>query len=129
MPPKFQGDLEYPICATGDVCAGDRVRFERATFTGSRLSPKFAGFEQITAIVLRESYGSEKQQHTFTLLLEDGTETRIKGRNLYRNGVWRQLWSDESRRAIAVQEKHTRGAAARAIARQRQRDQEDCFLR
>jgi len=91
------------------------VRFERATFSGSFRNAKFAGFETVTGKIVKDSYGKDKQQHTFTLALEDGSELRIKGRNLYANGTYRKLWADESRRRAAAEEKHARGDSARAI--------------
>jgi len=110
----YTGDDDYSINCTGDAVTGDEVRFERAVFSGSFRNPKFAGFELITGTIIRDSYGRDKQQHTFTLMLDDGTKLRIKGRNLYRNGVWRKPWADESQREATADEKHARGAQARA---------------
>lgn len=118
----FAGDESFVCCCTGDVVVGDVVRFERATFSGSYRRPAFDGFEIITGKVVRESYGRDKQQHTFTLELEGGGELLIKGRNLYKNGVWRQIWDDELDRLLVSEEKHQRGMAARA-ARSRRLDE------
>ena len=109
----YDGDDTYSIDCTGDCVTGDEVRFDRATFTGSHRRPKFAGFERVTGRIVRDSYGAQKQQHTFTLRLADGSETRIKGRNLYRQGTHRKPWSDESARQIEADKKHRRGDAAR----------------
>jgi hypothetical protein len=104
------------IDCTGDVCAGDIVVFEVATFSGSWRSPKFAGNETVVARVDGESYGASKQQHTFTLWRFDKDEPmRIKGRNLYRNGVKRAPWADEASRNAILEEKHNRGSRAREI--------------
>jgi hypothetical protein len=116
---NYAGDEVYSVRCTGDAVVGDEVRFERATFTGSFRNAKFAGFEQITGKIIKDSYGKDKQQHTFTLALADGTELRIKGRNLYANGTYRRLWADESMRRIAAEEKHLRGDRARAARAQR----------
>lgn len=110
----YQGDSDFPCNCTGDAVVGDVVRFERATFSGSYSRPKFDGFELITGEIVRESYGRDKQQHTFTLRLEGGGELRIKGRNLYKNGLYRKFWDDELDRLIVAEEKHQRGQAARA---------------
>jgi len=110
---KYQGDKLYRIECTGDAVTGDRVCFDRAIFTGSYWRPKFAGFERVIATIVADSYGSAKQQHTFTLQLPDGSTTKIKGRNLYRNRVYRQRWADESARRAAAEEKHARGDMAR----------------
>lgn len=115
----FNGDDVHNIKAAGDCCVGDRVAFERATFTGSFRKPKFAGFQLVVGEIIADSYGREKQQHTFTLRLADGSTTRIKGRNLYANGVWRQPWADEAARREVLAEKHARGDAARAAREER----------
>jgi hypothetical protein len=104
----------YSIEATGDVVRGDEIAFERATFTGSYRRPKFAGNELVVGTVVSDSYGAAKQQHTFTIELENGQKIHIKGRNVYRNGVWRKPWRDESKRDEVADEKHRRGDKARA---------------
>jgi hypothetical protein len=109
----YSGDSEYSIDTTGDVVQGDEVAFERATFSGSWKRPSFAGFELVKGKVVGDSYGKDKQQHTFTLELPDGSTTRIKGRNLYANKVFRKPWSNEDDREAARDEKHARGSVAR----------------
>ncbi len=116
---NFAGDAAHSINCTGDCVVGDHVAFERATFTGSLRRPKFAGLERVTGTIVADSYGATKQQHTFTIALEAGGRTLIKGRNLYANGVWRQPWADEGARHAAAAEKHRRGDAARARRAQR----------
>lgn len=115
----FSGDSEHTICCTGDAVVGDQVAFERATFSGSLRKPKFAGFEMVTGMIVADSYGPEKQQHTFTILRADGTKTLIKGRNLYAQTLMRRPWSDESKRRGAAEEKHGRGDSARSACAQR----------
>jgi hypothetical protein len=110
---SFSGDEIHTINCTGDAVTGDEVAFERATFSGSFRNAKFAGFERITARIIADSYGADRQQHTFTLALADGSTLRIKGRNLYANGVWRKAWADEAARKPALDKKHMRGDAAR----------------
>jgi len=112
--PDYKGDTDYPINATGDCCTGDSVRFQKAVFAGSYKKPSFSHLEIVTAMLINDGYGAAKQQHTFTLELEDGTKRTIKGRNLYRNGVWRKPWTDEALRREALDEKHNRGDNARA---------------
>lgn len=119
----YRGDAEHTINCTGDACVGDEVAFERATFTGSFRNAKFAGFELVTGTIVRDSYGRDKQQHTFTLRLADGSTALIKGRNLYANGVWRKAWLDESQRSVALKDKHARGDVARAARQQRKEEQ------
>lgn len=109
----FTGDQHYSIECTGDVVKGDHIRFSKAVFLGSFKKPKFSHYQTITAQVIKESYGSQKQQHTFTLLTDNGETMLIKGRNLYRQGVWRKPWLDETQRQLIAKEKHQRGAQAR----------------
>jgi hypothetical protein len=104
---------EYSIDATGDAVVGDEVAFEKAVFIGSFRRPKFAGMELVVGKIIADSYGYQKQQHTFTLLLPNGEKLRIKGRNLYRNRLYRKPWPNEKDRRAALEEKHARGAAAR----------------
>lgn len=108
---------------TGDVCTGDTILFTEAVFGGSHRRPKYLGERRIVARVIGDSYGAERQQHTFTIEvlacegvqpIEAGTRTTRKGRNVYRNGCRRMPWPDESQRQEALDEKHIRGDAARA---------------
>jgi len=115
----YAGDSIYTINTTGDCVIGDEVSFERATFSGSFRSAKFAGFELVQGRIVADSYGRDKQQHTFTIELMDGSKIRIKGRNLYANGVYRKTWVDESQRYLMADEKHSRGALARAVRESR----------
>ena len=110
------------VDATGDVVAGAKITYTEGVFEGSYRNPKHIGDRDIEAEVLRDSYGEEKQQHTFTLRViastgtqpvEVGKEIRRKGRKIYRNGVARELWDDEATRDLACNEKHTRGDVAR----------------
>ena len=105
---------EYSINCTGDACVGDHVCFQQATFTGSFRRAKFAGNVEREGEIIRDSYGSAKGQHTFTIRLLDGTEMRIKGRNLYREETRRKPWADEAKRQAVLGEKHQRGDRARA---------------
>ena len=102
------------VNCTGDAVKGDYVRFERDVFTGSFRRPRYAGTEWIEGRIVAESYGADKQQHTFTIERPNGEKMRIKGRNLYRNGCQRRIWADESERRAVAAEKHARGDIARA---------------
>lgn len=111
---NYTGDDIYSIDCTGDACAGDEVCFEKPTFTGYFKNAKFAGFERISGKIIRDSYGIQKQQHTFTLETEKGEIIRIKGRNLYKNKLYRKPWENEKNRVDSLKEKHNRGNSARA---------------
>lgn len=122
----------FSIDCTGDVVIGDHVRFKETVFQGPRhRKPTAVGSRTIEARVVADSYGSAKQQHTFSLEVTraDGFEapapgTRLlrKGRNVYRHGCWRRPWSDEGRRRLALREKHRRGDRARADRQARTQD-------
>lgn len=108
---------------TGDVCRGDTILFSEAVFGGGHRRPKHLGERRIVARVIGDSYGAQRQQHTFTLEvlasegvqpLDAGTRTTRKGRNVYRNECRRMPWADESARREALNEKHARGDASRA---------------
>jgi len=104
---------------TGDACKGDHVRFTKAIWTGNYPNSRRSGSEIITGLIVKDSYGAEKQQHTFTILRDDTEKKmRIKGRNLYREGCYRKRWDDEVEghspaRAAALEDKHQRGTTAR----------------
>ena len=110
----YSGDETYSVIATGDCVVGDEVSFERAIFSGSFRNAKFAGFELIQGKIINDSYGRDKQQHTFTIELLDQSKMSIKGRNLYGNGTYRKAWPNEDQRGLVADEKHARGAKARA---------------
>lgn len=95
---------DYPFNCTGDCVTGDEITFFSPNKSSERLFGK----------IISDSYGTDKQQHTFTIELEDGSKTLIKGRNLYKNMVFRKAWSDESQRQIALDDKHSRGDKARS---------------
>lgn len=129
---------DYPVNCTGDVVTGDTILFSEAVFGGSFRKPKFLGQRRVVALVLRDSYGAGRQQHTFTIevLASDGVDalaaggrTTRKGRNVYRSGTWRQPWADEAARRQTAAEKHARGDAARAARAIRREEQaiERCF--
>ena len=123
---------KFNIHATGDVVTGDTIEFTEGVFGGSFRNPKYIGERKIRAKVIKDSYGLEKQQHTFTLEVikssgEDaivkGKKIRRKGRNVYRNGTMRIAWKDESQRKIALAEKHERGDCARSDRELRREDE------
>lgn len=105
-------DNGYTINCTGDVCKGDEIVFSEAIFSGSWKNAKFSHFEVIKGVVVNDSYGTDKQQHTFTIQLSDGTKIKRKGRNIYKYLTLRKE-RDEKERSLALEEKHERGDKAR----------------
>ncbi|VVB18268.1 unnamed protein product [Arabis nemorensis] len=87
-------------------------------------SGKIVGRRTVAGQVVKESYGTAKQQHTFTIevLWCEGIQKLpplypllVKGRNLYRLMTLRQRWVNEEDRVKVLSEKHGRGAAARKM--------------
>lgn len=126
------------LLSTNDIVTGDTILFSEAVFEGSFRNPKYVGDRTILCKIIKDSYGSEKQQHTFTLEVFDveGISTdeilnkktiRRKGRNIYKNGVLRMLWNDENEREKVAEGKHRRGSAAREERRLRRLNQSDEF--
>ncbi|KAH7679407.1 hypothetical protein IHE45_06G056400, partial [Dioscorea alata] len=108
-----------------DVCKGDVVLFKQkiySKFDKVTRGANVIGKRIVAGRIVKESYGSAKQQHTFTVevLWSEGKQALpplfpllVKGRNLYRLKTFRQPWNDEAERAKVLDEKHKRGAAAR----------------
>ena len=113
---------KFSLDCKGDVCQGDEILFTESVFGAfSRNGAPFLGNRRIAAIVIKDSYGAAKQQHTFTLKIigsdgydpiRRGNVIRRKGRNIYKNGTMRQA-RDEDERAKSLNAKHIRGAQAR----------------
>lgn len=91
------------VPCTGDVVRGDVIKWTEAVFGGSFRKPKFLGERTITGLVINDSYGAQKQQHTFTIEVmesmgqdppEPGKTINRKGRNVYRNGTISHVWVD-----------------------------------
>ncbi|GBG85441.1 hypothetical protein CBR_g40083 [Chara braunii] len=130
----------FVIHCKNDVCRGDIIRFVQKVKEGRRC----IGTRLVVGKVVNESYGTEKQQHTFTVEVLWTTSVKgttlplmkqllIKGRVLYRSGVRRQLWEDEQERQRVLDEKHARGGMARSMrqavreGKMRQRDVATCM--
>ncbi|KAJ3673655.1 hypothetical protein LUZ60_005647 [Juncus effusus] len=125
-----RGERKYPISSfifncKGDACTGDVVMFTQFCNKLDKKESEKAKVPQTRLVVgriIRESYGAEKQQHTFTIevLWSRGKKPlpplyplRIKGRNLYKLKTLRQKWENEDERDKVLKEKHDRGHVAR----------------
>ncbi|MFQ6667789.1 hypothetical protein Gotur_033686 [Gossypium turneri] len=120
------GEKKYPLSSfavncKGDACTGDVVMFEQNVYENASGPP--CGTRIVVGRIVKESYGSAKQQHTFTIevLWSKGEKPLpplhpllIKGRNLYRLKTLRQRWEDEGERQKVLVEKHSRGLLARS---------------
>jgi len=113
----------YKIKATGNCCKGDKILFIKRVWEKiiiNRFGKKanvVTGYELIEGEIVRESYGREKGQHTFTIKLQNKETLLIKGRNLYAIGVWRKKWENEEERKETLAEKYQRGKLARNVQR------------
>ncbi|KAI3874324.1 hypothetical protein MKX03_019472 [Papaver bracteatum] len=127
------GEQKYPessfVCnCKGDACTGDVVMFEQNVYEMYNIASRSAtgppcGSRTVAGRIVKESYGSAKQQHTFTIevLWSKGVKPLpplhpllIKGRNLYKSKTMRQLWADEEMRQKVLLEKHSRGSLAKS---------------
>ena len=61
------------IDCTGDACQGDLVRWTEIVWGGGYRNPTQLGERQVVAFIEKDSYGAKKQQHTFTLKVQDST--------------------------------------------------------
>ncbi len=115
---------------TNDIVTGDYLRWTEPVWSGySRYGKsRKIGERIIWARVVSDSYGADKQQHTFTLLVDKaegfdppqpGDKIRRKGRNLYRGDPHCGKWVGEGTREDARNEKHTRGNLARTARDER----------
>ncbi|CAK7337635.1 unnamed protein product [Dovyalis caffra] len=110
------------LAGTKAVCIQrikEHWRFSKVTRHGEIL-----GMRTVAGRIVKESYGSAKQQHTFSVevLWSKGVEKLpplspllVKGRNLYKLRTFRQCWDNEAERQKVLAEKHERGAAARRM--------------
>ncbi|XP_045817305.1 zinc finger CCCH domain-containing protein 62-like [Trifolium pratense] len=122
----------FNINCTGDVCLGDVVLFRQKVyekFNKVTRHGRVIGNRTVAGRVVKESYGAAKQQHTFTVevLWSSGVNKLpplspllVKGRNLYKQKTYRQIWKNEADRVKVLSEKHRRGAAARSVRALRQ---------
>jgi len=71
----------------GDYIEWDEPQYKGGSFFRGRYKggAKFVGVKHRAGKVIKHSYGEKTNQHTFTVLLADGTKKFVKGRNLYPN--------------------------------------------
>ncbi|VAI13501.1 unnamed protein product [Triticum turgidum subsp. durum] len=129
---KLFGDVKYPVPSfvlncKGDACKGDVVMFEQNIYRRKKGDPhgikgRLCGQRTNAGRIIKESYGTAKQQHTFTVEIFWSKGYKpwpplhpllIKGRNLYKDKTMRQPWPDEKERSRVLEEKHARGFQAR----------------
>lgn len=108
----------YSINCTGDACTNDEVLFMQAIWERKpinrfgKLANQIVDYKWIEGTIIKDSYGTEKQQHTFTILLKNqrGKKILIKGRNLYKVCCFRK---PRENRDTDLLDKRQRGNAAR----------------
>ena len=99
------------INCKGNAVTGDYVKFKKAMFIGNYPNSRFSHLEEFEGEIIKDSYGLQSHQHTFTILLVSGEKMLIKGRNLYANEIVRLLWNDENQRNEALLKKYQRRKA------------------
>ncbi|KAJ1291915.1 hypothetical protein BS78_02G352700 [Paspalum vaginatum] len=124
-PERIYPRSSFCINCKGDVCRGDAVLFKQKVYEKSgKRHAKCIGKRIVAGKVIKESYGKEKQQHTFTIQVfwSKGAGRLaplhlllVKGRNLYRMMTLRQRWANEAERQKILEEKHSRGDDARRV--------------
>ncbi|PAN14857.1 hypothetical protein PAHAL_2G449300 [Panicum hallii] len=124
-PERIYPRSSFSINCKGDVCRGDAVLFKQKVYEKSgKRHAKCIGKRIVAGKVIKESYGKEKQQHTFTIQVfwSKGAGKLpplhlllVKGRNLYRMMTFRQPWANEAERLKVLDEKHSRGDDARRV--------------
>lgn len=117
-----------------DIIMGATIKFTEQVYGGSFKNPKHLGEREITAVVLRDSYGGKRGQHSFTLEVTSATgcnseeilkkkKIRRMGRNVYPTAI---IISEPVNAEELAAEKHARAAAAKeAKYRQWLRDAEE----
>ena len=104
-----------------DITTGTKIEWSEPVFAGSFRRPKKVGERTITGTVLRESYGAQRGQHTFTIEPEkctgydadevlNKTTIRRKGRNIYNTA---RVLSKARNHAELAREKHQRAEQAK----------------
>ncbi|KAL5678270.1 hypothetical protein ACJX0J_014401, partial [Zea mays] len=124
-PRRIYPRSSFCINCKGDVCRGDAVLFKQKVYEKSgKRHAKCIGNRIVAGKVIKESYGKQKQQHTFTIQvfwskgpgkLPPLHLLLVKGRNLYRMMTFRQPWANEAERLKILEEKHNRGDDARRV--------------
>lgn len=100
--------------STTDVIIGDTVLWIEPQFSGSFRNAKFDGYTFFIGTIEKDSY-SARGQHTFSIMLEDGTKTRKKGRTLFKEVC---ILIERIGNEKDLQDKHERGAEAKFNALQ-----------
>ena len=104
-----------------DIVTGTKIKFTEGVFGGSWKNPYFRGSRTITGVVLKESYGAKRGQHSFTIQVHDAegidadevlskAKIRRMGRNVYADCEILERTEDHDSLA---KEKHARGQAAK----------------
>jgi hypothetical protein len=128
-PPRPPDPGGYAVAEREALVAGDEIAFEEHVWIGRwARGVRRSGARRIEARVLRDGFGRDRQQHTFTLRVvaasgteapRPGEELMRKARTLFEAGVRRRPWPDEEARRALVAEQAERAAEARRERRAR----------
>ena len=68
-----------------NLVKGCKIKVSEPVFIGSYPNAKYSHHKEYIGTIIKESYGKKTGQHTFTILLDDGSKILRKGRNIYPN--------------------------------------------
>lgn len=88
----------YYLRCVDTLVVGDQIAFERPLFSGGFWSTRVTGFQTVTGVVKRVSYGIARREATYSIECSDGKVIRATGRTLFAYDVYRKEWADENLR-------------------------------
>jgi len=102
-----------------DLTKGCLIKFSEAVFIGKYPKGKFSYRRSITALIIKDSYGQKRGQHTFTLQVIESDDPSIqnkefirrKGRNVYQDC---KVMVYPKQHAVLAKDKHKRAKIAKA---------------
>lgn len=100
-----------------DLTKGCHIKFTESVFVGKYPKAKWSHTRKIEALIIKESYGVKKGQHTFTLKviacddnkIDIGSKILRKGRNVYPTCI---LLSKPDNHEEFADDKHARKRAS-----------------
>ena len=97
-----------------DLVVGDTILWIEPEFTGSFKNARFDGYTYKIGEIVKDSYGSKKAQHTFTIKLDNGEKVMKKGRTIMKE--YSTVLKQADNREASLDEKHKRGISAKKDA-------------
>ena len=70
-----------------DLTKGTLLKFKEPVYTGEYPNGKFSHMREVIGVIVNDSYGSKKAQHTFTIKVQSTSDNSIKeGEQILRKG-------------------------------------------